>query len=217
MKIRGASTVVGNPEPLVVVDGIIRENAWAFDQNTLYDLLNNGNLANTTRASIMGNNLSGINVDDIASITLLKDVSATAIYGIKATNGVIVITTKQGNINNQKITFRSDITFSPIPNYKNTNVMNSTERVNLSKEIIEAGIALPDMPQNIGYEAIYRDMNLKKKSVIQEFNKQVSQLRKTKHQLVQNSRKNCYQPKLSFKHCLRKRKHILLRLFGISR
>ena len=162
MKIRGASTVVGNPEPLVVVDGIIRENAWAFDQNTLYDLLNNGNLANTTRASIMGNNLSGINVDDIASITLLKDVSATAIYGIKATNGVIVITTKQGNINNQKITFRSDITFSPIPNYKNTNVMNSTERVNLSKEIIEAGIALPDMPQNIGYEAIYRDMISKK-------------------------------------------------------
>ena len=72
--------MVGNPEPLVVVDGIIRENAWAFDQNTLYDLLNNGNLANTTRASIMGNNLSGINVDDIASITLLKDVSATAIY-----------------------------------------------------------------------------------------------------------------------------------------
>ncbi len=113
MKIRGASTVVGNPEPLVVVDGIIRENAWAFDQNTLYDLLNNGNLANATRASIMGNNLSGINVDDIASITLLKDVSATAIYGIRATNGVIVITTKQGNINNQKITFRSDITFSP--------------------------------------------------------------------------------------------------------
>lgn len=108
MKIRGASTVVGNPEPLVVVDGIIRENAWAFDQNTLYDLLNNGNLANTTRASIMGNNLSGINVDDIASITLLKDVSATAIYGIKATNGVIVITTKQGNINNQKITFRQN-------------------------------------------------------------------------------------------------------------
>lgn len=44
----------------------------------------------------MGNNLSGINVDDIASITLLKDVSATAIYGIRASNGVIVITTKQG-------------------------------------------------------------------------------------------------------------------------
>ena len=40
--------------------------------------------------------------------------------------------------------------------------MNSTERVNLSKEIIEAGIALPDMPQNIGYEAIYRDMISKK-------------------------------------------------------
>ena len=177
MKIRGASTVVGNPEPLVVVDGIIRENAWAFDQNTLYDLLNNGNLANATRASIMGNNLSGINVDDIASITLLKDVSATAIYGIRATNGVIVITTKQGNINNQKITFRSDITFSPVPSYRNTNVMNSTERVNLSKEIIEAGIALPDMPQDIGYEAIYRDM-ISKKISYPEFNKQVSQLEK---------------------------------------
>ena len=55
--------------------------------------------------------------------------------------------------------------------------MNSTERVNLSKEIIEAGIALPDMPQNIGYEAIYRDM-ISKKISYPEFNKQVSQLEK---------------------------------------
>lgn len=40
MKVRGTSTIIGNPEPLIVVDGIIRENIWPFDRNTLYDLLN---------------------------------------------------------------------------------------------------------------------------------------------------------------------------------
>lgn len=175
MKIRGTSTVVGNPEPLVVVDGIIRENAWAFDQNTLYDLLNNGTMANSARASIMGNNLTGINVDDIATITLLKDVSATAIYGIRASNGVIVITTKQGKPNKQDVSFRSDITFSPIPSYKNSNVMDASERLNLSKEIIDAGISYAQVPQNISYEGAYMDM-ISKKISYSEFNKRIRQL-----------------------------------------
>ncbi|MFR1241335.1 MAG: hypothetical protein ACLSDJ_09415, partial [Butyricimonas faecihominis] len=56
MKVRGTSTIIGNPEPLIVVDGIIRENIWPFDRNTLYDLLNENDLSNSARSSIMGNN-----------------------------------------------------------------------------------------------------------------------------------------------------------------
>ena len=177
MKVRGTSTIIGNPEPLIVVDGIIRENIWPFDRNSLYDLLNNNDLTNSARSSIMGNNLSGINVDDIATITLLKDVSATAIYGIRASNGVIVITTKQGNERTPGIRFRSDITFSPVPTYKHSGVMNSAQRVQLSKEMIEAGIPLPSFPQEIGYEAAYMKM-INKEISYAEFNEAITRLEK---------------------------------------
>lgn len=178
MKVRGTSTIIGNPEPLIVVDGIIRENIWPFDRNTLYDLLNENDLSNSARSSIMGNNLSGINVDDIASITLLKDVSATAIYGIRASNGVLVITTKQGRPNQPSVRFRSDITFSPVPSYRNAKVMNSAQRVKLSQEMIEAGIPLPSFPEGIGYEAAYSKM-INKEISYAEFNEEVTRLEKT--------------------------------------
>ena len=178
MKVRGTSTIIGNPEPLIVVDGIIRENIWPFDRNTLYDLLNENDLSNSARSSIMGNNLSGINVDDIASITLLKDVSATAIYGIRASNGVLVITTKQGRPHQPSVRFRSDITFSPVPSYRNAKVMNSAQRVKLSQEIIEAGIPLPRFPEEIGYEAAYSKM-INKEISYAEFNEEITRLEKT--------------------------------------
>ena len=178
MKVRGTSTIIGNPEPLIVVDGIIRENIWPFDRNTLYDLLNENDLSNSARSSIMGNNLSGINVDDIASITLLKDVSATAIYGIRASNGVLVITTKQGRPHQSSVRFRSDITFSPVPSYRNAKVMNSAQRVKLSQEMIEAGIPLPRFPEEIGYEAAYSKM-INKEISYAEFNEEITRLEKT--------------------------------------
>lgn len=178
MKVRGTSTIIGNPEPLIVVDGIIRENIWPFDRNTLYDLLNENDLSNSARSSIMGNNLSGINVDDIASITLLKDVSATAIYGIRASNGVLVITTKQGRPHQSSVRFRSDITFSPVPSYRNAKVMNSAQRVKLSQEMIEAGIPLPRFPEEIGYEVAYSKM-INKEISYAEFNEEITRLEKT--------------------------------------
>ena len=178
MKVRGTSTIIGNPEPLIVVDGIIRENIWPFDRNTLYDLLNENDLSNSARSSIMGNNLSGINVDDIASITLLKDVSAASIYGARASNGVIVITTKQGHSTRPGVRFRSDITFSPVPTYHNAKVMNSAQRVELSKEMIEAGIPIPSFPEEIGYEAAYLKM-INKEISYTKFNEEVTRLEQT--------------------------------------
>lgn len=174
IRVRGTSTIVGNPEPLVVVDGMIRENIMPFDRNTLTDLLNNGELANAAQSSIMGNNLSGINADDIASITLLKDVSATAIYGIRASNGVIVINTKKGNSSRQQIAFRSDITFSPVPRYRSQRVMNSCQRIQLSKEFTEKGLPYQSIP-SLGYEAAYLKM-IDKQISYQEFKREVSRL-----------------------------------------
>lgn len=175
MRIRGASTIIGNPSPLIVVDGIIRENIYPFDQTLVNDLLNNGESFAGARNSISGNTLSGINIGDIEKITLLKDVSATAIYGIRASNGVIVITTRRGQGHRQQVRFRSDFTFTALPTYRNAQVMNSLQRVGLSRELIRAGISLPAMPDDIGYESIYLQM-MNKEIPYEEFNRQVSEL-----------------------------------------
>ncbi len=85
IRIRGVSSVTGNNDPLFVVDGI-PINSGDFSRNT-----------NTTNA------LAGINPNDIESVTVLKDASATAIYGSRAAAGVILITTKKGKTGKTKL------------------------------------------------------------------------------------------------------------------
>lgn len=89
IRIRGTSTILGNQEPLWVVDGIIYSDPVNFDPEQLNDL---------DFVNLLGNAISGINPEDIDQIDVLKDASATAIYGARAANGVIVITTKKGKI-----------------------------------------------------------------------------------------------------------------------
>ena len=108
IRIRGGSSLKATNDPLIVIDGLPISNE---------------------SISGMGDPLASINPNDIESFTVLKDASATAIYGSRASNGVIVITTKQGKPNKQDVSFRSHITFSPIPSYKNSNVMDASERL----------------------------------------------------------------------------------------
>ena len=86
VKIRGASSLRGNNEPLYVIDGVIISSAGE-------DAANAGD-ANSLQET--QNGLNGINPRDIASMEVLKDASATAIYGSRGANGVILITTKKG-------------------------------------------------------------------------------------------------------------------------
>lgn len=87
LRIRGTSTVMGSQEPLWVIDGIIQEEPVNVDPSQLNDL---------DFVNLLGNAISGLNPEDIEQIDVLKDASATALYGTRAANGVIVITTKQG-------------------------------------------------------------------------------------------------------------------------
>ncbi len=86
IKIRGTTTILGNQAPIWVVDGIIQEDPIELDATTYktQDL-----------ETIIGSKVSWLNPMDIETITVLKDASATAIYGSKASNRVIVITTKK--------------------------------------------------------------------------------------------------------------------------
>lgn len=86
IRIRGNATINGNKSPVWVVDGVILEQDVPFTASDI----------NSEDAEyLIGNAIAGLNPQDIETITVLKDASATAIYGVKAANGVIVITTKR--------------------------------------------------------------------------------------------------------------------------
>ena len=193
VRVRGTSTLMGNREPIWVVDGIIREDPYPFKDQNIDDILNAADKASMAAGlSIMSNGIAGLNPDDIEDITFLKDASATALYGVRAANGVIVITTKRGKAGPTRINFRTDASITERPSYRNANLMNSAQRVALSKEIIEKGInyAAPNVqgtptpgtplegPQNVGYEGLYyRYIN--KEISREEFNDGVTRLETT--------------------------------------
>ncbi len=99
IRIRGSRSITASNEPLFVVDGVM-------------DAIND---------------LNDINSDDIASISILKDASATAIYGSRGANGVIIITTKQGSGEEGKVnlTFKAELGLASLP--RSLDIMNATE------------------------------------------------------------------------------------------
>lgn len=99
--LRGYSSVTGNNQPLYVVDGSPINNSTNPGS---------GDLNNTVD---LGNGASDINPEDIESMTILKGAAATALYGSRAANGVIMITTKSGKKNNKlKVNYSSSVTYS---------------------------------------------------------------------------------------------------------
>jgi iron complex outermembrane receptor protein len=93
IRIRGGSSMSASNDPLIVIDGVPIENGGP---------------------SGMGNSLNVINPNDIASMTVLKDASATAIYGSRASNGVIIITTKKGS-NKFSVTYNGNVSVNTVP------------------------------------------------------------------------------------------------------
>lgn len=150
IQIRGTSTLLGNSSPLWVVDGIIQEDPIEVNVGTALS----GNLK-----EIIGNQVSWLNPMDIETITVLKDASATAIYGSKASNGVIVITTKKVLANDRvRVNYRASATVNTRPNYGMFNVMNSQERIKFSDDVFASGVpygAVPYLDYNI-YEGVKR-------------------------------------------------------------
>ena len=150
LRIRGTSTILGNQEPVWVVDGIIQQDPVDIDPSQLNDL---------DFVNLLGNAISGLNPEDIEQIDVLKDASATAIYGARAANGVIVITTKKGKEGPPTINYSVAGTFTRRPHYgdKSVNMMNSKERIALSRELVEKGIVYNTVDSWVGYEGALRD------------------------------------------------------------
>ena len=87
VRIRGATSINGDNKPLWVVDGVVLE-----------DIINisNDQLSSGDPTTLLGSSVAGINANDIETFDILKDAAATALYGARAMNGVVVITTKKG-------------------------------------------------------------------------------------------------------------------------
>ncbi len=94
IQIRGASTITGNLQPLIVVDGVPISNSSVGDEGIITS--NGGAGSNQVDGVVQASRLNDINPDDIASMEILKGAAAAALWGTRAANGVIVITTKKG-------------------------------------------------------------------------------------------------------------------------
>jgi TonB-linked SusC/RagA family outer membrane protein len=182
LRIRGTSTLIGNANPLIVVDGIIRENPNTLNPDNLMGA--NPNMIDVlslkriieAKGSLTGNSISGLNGNDVESITFLKDASATAIYGTRAANGVIVITTKSGKAGAKpEISYGFTLGSSRKPDYGSLQLMNSQQRIRFSREMYEDGYLYPIEPSHVGYEGAFQDL-LNKKITEGQFKNDVAAL-----------------------------------------
>ncbi len=115
IQIRGVTSILGNSEPLFVVDGVIISNqAFSAGVNSV----SKASSASTNVTSVQDNpvnRLADVNPNDIESVQILKSAAATAIYGSKATNGVVIITTKRGRSGAPRFTLSQRVgSYSPL-------------------------------------------------------------------------------------------------------
>lgn len=121
IKVRGTASLSGNTNPLWVIDGMPLEGNQVPDFNLEQQDIN----------LLKNYSIAGFNPEDIEDITVLKDASATAIYGAQAANGVILITTKNGRKGSMNINFSTNTFVNLRPNFSKLNLMNASQKVDL--------------------------------------------------------------------------------------
>ncbi len=130
IRVRGATSIYGNSKPLWVVDGVIMEDAVDVSS----DELSSGNAE-----TLISSAIAGINADDIESFQILKDGSATSIYGARAMAGVVVITTKKGKAGVNRINYTGEFTSRLVPSYSDFNISNSQQQMGIYQEMERKG------------------------------------------------------------------------------
>lgn len=130
IRVRGATSIYGSSKPLWVVDGVIMEDVTEVDA----DQLSSGDAS-----TLISSAIAGLNSDDIESFQILKDGSATSIYGARAMAGVIVVTTKKGKAGTAHINYTGEYTMRLVPSYANFNIMNSQDQIEVYQELEQKG------------------------------------------------------------------------------
>ncbi len=130
IRVRGATSIYGSSKPLWVVDGVIMEDVTEVSA----DALSSGDAE-----TLISSAIAGLNSDDIESFQILKDGSATSIYGARAMAGVIVVTTKKGKAGTTRINYTGEYTMRLKPSYSQFNIMNSQEQMSVYNDMYNAG------------------------------------------------------------------------------
>ncbi len=128
IRVRGITSLTAGNEPLIVVDGSpVMQGDQSYFTNT-------------------SNALGSINPSDVESITLLKDASATSIYGSRGANGVLIITTKTGQQGKSRVDFRASYGMSKLANDNGYGVMTAEELVTYMRDAVKNSGFNPDDP-----------------------------------------------------------------------
>ena len=149
IRVRGATSIYGNSKPLWVVDGVIMDDVTDVSA----DDLSSGD-ANTLISSA----IAGLNSDDIETFDILKDGSATSIYGARAMAGVIVITTKKGKAGQARINYTGEYTMRLKPSYSTFNIMNSQDQMSIYQEMQQKGYLNYAETSNAASSGVYGKM-----------------------------------------------------------
>lgn len=130
IRVRGATSIYGDSKPLWVVDGVIMDDVVDVGAD---------DLSSGDPATLISSAIAGLNAEDIETFDILKDGSATSIYGARAMGGVIVITTKKGKVGTSRVNYTGEFTTRMKPSYKDFNIMNSQEQMGIYKELEKKG------------------------------------------------------------------------------
>ena len=130
IRVRGATSIYGSSKPLWVVDGVIMDDVADVSAESL---------SSGDASTLISSAIAGLNSDDIESFQILKDGSATSIYGARAMAGVIVVTTKKGRAGQSHIGYTTELTYRLKPSYRNFNIMNSQEQMAVYQEMQQKG------------------------------------------------------------------------------
>jgi len=153
IRVRGATSISGENKPLWVVDGVVLEDVVN---------ISNDQLSSGDATTILGSSVAGINADDIESFNILKDASATALYGARAMNGVVVITTKKGRAGNTNVSYSGNFSTFLKPTYSTFNIMNSADQMSLYAEVYRKGGLSPNIvngPTGGVFAKMYEQIN----------------------------------------------------------
>ena len=130
IRVRGATSIYGASKPLWVVDGVVLEDAVEMSAD---------DLSSGDAKTLIASAIAGINAEDIESFQILKDGSATSIYGARAMAGVIVVTTKKGAAGKSSLNYTCEMTYRMLPSYRDYNICNSQEQMGIYQELERKG------------------------------------------------------------------------------
>ncbi|TKG96529.1 SusC/RagA family TonB-linked outer membrane protein [Puteibacter caeruleilacunae] len=149
IRVRGASSIYGDTKPLWVVDGVVLEDVVDVSP----DELSSGDAE-----TLISSSVAGLNAEDIAEYQILKDASATALYGARAMNGVIVIRTKRGKSGKVSVSFSSETTIRQKPSYDDYDILNSKDQMSIFQELDRKGwLTYADM-KTVAHGGVYYKM-----------------------------------------------------------